>query len=295
MNENQSAFNTAKQTAQRLLKCKNEQEMMDFLAEQDVHTLSLLKYYYSAPALPFQMLMKIAFCCIVMALIFTSFLFIQVKTLIPIPILSDLLPAVFSLFTIGCIVAFYMFFSREKKDRLPDSRLRRNTYSFRVINMINTNLEKKYRTLASLAGGKQSDDTLEESMKQISSCKNDEELMKCLEEQDTEKLFKLKNQFSKPDSSLFDFIKWIFIGSVIAMFLTALFSGQVSYVHVPRLLPYLLLFLFARGLIYLIKLLKLYQKGPLHSIPHFTKNAENIRITGMIDFVLEQRYKDMIS
>ncbi|XYR60696.1 hypothetical protein ACS4RT_21180 [Bacillus amyloliquefaciens] len=90
MNENQSAFNTAKQTAQRLLKCKNEQEMMDFLAEQDVHTLSLLKYYYSAPALPFQMLMKIAFCCIVMALIFTSFLFIQVKTLIPIPILSDL-------------------------------------------------------------------------------------------------------------------------------------------------------------------------------------------------------------
>ena len=67
--------------------------------------------------------------------------------------------------------------------------------------------------------------------------------MKCLEEQDTEKLFKLKNQFSKPDSSLFDFMKWIFIGSVIAMFLTALFSGQVSYVHVPRLLPYLLLFI----------------------------------------------------
>lgn len=46
---------------------------------------------------------------------------------------------------------------------------------------------------------------------------------------------------------------------------------------------------------YLTKLLKLYKKGPLHSIPHFTKNAENTRITGMIDFVLEQRYKDMIS
>ncbi|MBT2574677.1 hypothetical protein J7E26_12015 [Bacillus sp. ISL-51] len=292
MNENQSAFNTAKQTAQKVVKCQNDQEVMDFLSSQDLHTLNLLKYYYSAPSLSFQLLMKIAFSCIVMALIFTSFLFIQVKSLIPVPILSDLLPAAFSLFTIGCIVMFYMYIAREKNSHLPEKHITRKAYFVRIVNMIDMNLRKKYDSLAAHVNGIQSNHTIEETVQQITACRNDEELMRCLEKQDTNRLCQLKAIFSKPVFSLYEFMKWIFIGSIIAVFLTALFSGQVSYIHIPSLFPYLLLFLFVRGLIYLIKLLQLYQKGPLHSISQFARNAEHVRVTDMIDFVLEQKYKE---
>ncbi|RCK09641.1 hypothetical protein DT075_36195 [Bacillus licheniformis] len=85
----------------------------------------------------------------------------------------------------------------------------------------------------------------------LSKAENDEELMAYLEKQDLSTLNRLKVYFSG----------FFFMFYLIFSFL------------------------------WIVKMLISSRKGPMQTILHFQKRAEYSRITGMIDFILDERFK----
>ncbi|MCY8543669.1 hypothetical protein MOD22_18555 [Bacillus haynesii] len=122
------------------------------------------------------------------------------------------------------------------------------------------------------------------------SSKNDENLLAYLAKQDTSVLIQLKVYFSNPTFILPFYIKWTFVCSLIAAFITTIFSGQVPFMQTENYFLYVIAFLFFLSCLRLVIFLLISKKGLVQPILHFAKKAEYARIAGMIDFILEHKY-----
>ncbi|MGO0688054.1 hypothetical protein ACWTIN_01435 [Bacillus paralicheniformis] len=133
----------------------------------------------------------------------------------------------------------------------------------------------------------------EHTAKLLESHKSDEELLTYLAKQDSIALNQLKIYFSNPSFTLTYFIKGIFFSSMTAVIMAAFLSGQVStFTHdLSRFFSFCFMFYLMFSLLWIVKMLITSRKGPMQTILHFQKRAEYSRITGMIDFILEERLK----
>ncbi|MED1738574.1 hypothetical protein P4U97_03475 [Bacillus swezeyi] len=121
--------------------------------------------------------------------------------------------------------------------------------------------------------------------------KNDEKLLAYLAEQDSSVLSRLKVYFSNPTFTLPFYIKWTFVCSLLAAFITTVFSGQVPFIQTENYFLYVIAFLFFLSCLRLVILLLISRKGLIQPILHFAKRAEYAKIIGMIDFILDNKYK----
>lgn len=124
--------------------------------------------------------------------------------------------------------------------------------------------------------------------------KNDKELLGYLDTRDNAMLSQLKAYFSTRPFSLPHYMSLMFCGSIIVVYATSLFSGQINYIDIPHIFIFLLLIIFLKILIDLIKLLNISRKGQLHTVLHFAQRAEYLRMRGVIDFILTERYNKKI-
>ncbi|ASB91269.1 hypothetical protein OZL92_15755 [Bacillus sonorensis] len=133
----------------------------------------------------------------------------------------------------------------------------------------------------------------EHTAKLLESHKSDEERLTYLANQDSVTLNQLKIYFSNPSFTLTYFIKGIFFSSITAVIMAAFLSGQVSsFTHdLSRLFSFFFIFYLIFSFLWIAKMLLSSRKGPMQTILHFQKRAEYSRITGMIDFILDERFK----
>ncbi|ATH94189.1 hypothetical protein ACH95_04850 [Bacillus glycinifermentans] len=133
----------------------------------------------------------------------------------------------------------------------------------------------------------------EHTAKLLESHKSDDELLAYLANQDSVTLNQLKIYFSNPSFTLTYFIKAIFFSSITAVIMAAFLSGQVSSstYDLSRLFSFLFMFYLIFSFLWIAKMLTSSRKGPMQTILHFQKRAEYSRITGMIDFILDERFK----
>lgn len=115
MKNDQIVFEKTKNIAHDINQMQNQQEIIDYLFRQDSLTLNQLKHYYSEPSLPLQFLVKVAVLCMFISMTLASFLFIQAKEVFTNTILSDISPAVFSIFTVICIFMTYTKIIKKRK------------------------------------------------------------------------------------------------------------------------------------------------------------------------------------
>ncbi|KAA6448879.1 hypothetical protein [Bacillus atrophaeus] len=300
MKTDQISFDKAKKIAEHVEQLKNDQDIIDYLCKHDSVTLDQLKQYYSTPYLPLQFLVKIAVSCMFIAMALASFFFIQVKTFFAVPI-SDVLPFAFTIFTVLIIILTYLKIIRGK-NRKNTTHFLQQTRSYKRKNLINAILLKKYtnqqQTMEFESNYTHKEDThqnLDAVAKQaLTYCKNDKDLFNFLYSQDDEVLSNLRTYFSPQPLTVSEYIKWMFIGSIIVIYATTLFSGQISYIDISYFFYVLLFFIFLKNLINVVRLLNIVRKGQLHSVLHFAKSAEYLRITGIIDFISNEKYNTLI-
>ncbi|MGN9863462.1 hypothetical protein [Bacillus swezeyi] len=127
----------------------------------------------------------------------------------------------------------------------------------------------------------------------IQSHQTDKELLTYLAKHDSVTLNQLKVYFSNPSFTLTYFIKTNLFSSISAVIIATVLSGQVSSFpyHLPRLFSFLFIYFLIFSFLWIAKMLLSSRKGPMQTILHFQKRAEYSRIKGMIDFILDERYK----
>ncbi|MGM0951014.1 MAG: hypothetical protein ACQEWT_19665 [Bacillota bacterium] len=301
MKNDQIVFEKTKTIAHDIDQMQNQQEIIDYLFRQDSLTLNQLKHYYSEPSLPLQFLVKVAVLCMFISMTLASFLFIQAKEVFTNSILSDILPAVFSIFTVICIfMAYTKIIKRGYKNKGDASLIQRSEF-YEKNKLINTILYKKYKMQQNIQANKPTASDKEDSMNfnavlnhVLTISKNDKELLGYLDTKDNAVLSQLKAYFSARPFSLSHYMSLMFCGSIIVIYATTLFSGQISYIDIPDIVIYLLFIIFLKILIDLIKLLNISRKGQLHTVLHFAQRAEYLRMKGFIDFILTERYNKKI-
>lgn len=133
----------------------------------------------------------------------------------------------------------------------------------------------------------------EHTAKLLESHKSDEELLTYLANQESVTLNQLKIYFSNPSFTLTYLIKGIFFSSMTAVIMAAFLSGQTSSLNhgLSRLFSFFFMFYLIFSFLWIVKMLISSRKGPMQTILHFQKRAEYSRITGMIDFILDERFK----
>ncbi|WP_331837311.1 hypothetical protein [Bacillus paralicheniformis] len=150
----------------------------------------------------------------------------------------------------------------------------------------------------------QTDKQLFEKTKQIaeaillSKTENDEELMAYLEKQDLSTLNRLKVYFSGPTLKISHVIKASLYSSFTASIITAIFSGQVvsiSYDIEHNSFPLILTILFLASSIWVFGTITKSQRNKDQNFLHFRKKSNHTKIIGMIDFVLENKYKNILN
>ncbi|MGG1546653.1 hypothetical protein ABE347_04115 [Bacillus paralicheniformis] len=148
----------------------------------------------------------------------------------------------------------------------------------------------------------QTDKQLFEKTKQIaeaillSKTENDEELMAYLEKQDLSTLNRLKVYFSGPTLKISNVIKASLYSSFTASIITAIFSGQVvsiSYDIEHNFFPLILTILLLASSIWVFGTITKSQRNKDQNFLHFRKKSNYTKIIGMIDFVLENKYKNI--
>ena len=302
MKNDQIVLEKTKNIAHDIDQMQNQQEIIDYLFRQDSLTLNQLKHYYSEPSLPLQFLVKVAVLCMFISMTLASFLFIQAKEVFTNPILSDISPAAFSIFTVICIFMTYTkVIKRGNKNKGKASLIQRSEF-YEKNKLINTILYKKYKMdQQNIQVNKPTASDNEDSMNfnavlnhVLTISKNDKELLGYLHTKDNAVLSQLKAYFSARPFSLSHYMSLMFCGSIIVVYATTLFSGQINYIDIPDIFIFLLLIIFLKILIDLIKLLNISRKGQLHTVLHFAQRAEYLRMKGVIDFVLTERYNKKI-
>ncbi|RJS55092.1 hypothetical protein CJ481_03555 [Bacillus subtilis] len=117
---------------------------------------------------------------------------------------------------------------------------------------------------------------------------NDKEILNFLTKQDSIMLNQLKVFFSEPQLTLIHSIKTVIYGTLVTLFL---YFTTNELPHVGSLLARL--FFVVVGFIWLASCFK--NAKAIQVSQNFKQKSENARIVGMIDFVLEQKYKKSIS
>ncbi|CUB19576.1 hypothetical protein BN2127_JRS7_00053 [Bacillus subtilis] len=117
---------------------------------------------------------------------------------------------------------------------------------------------------------------------------NDKELLIFLNKQDSIMLNQLKVFFSEPQLTLIHSIKTVIYGTLVTLFL---YFTTNELPHAGSLLARL--FFVVVGFIWLASCFK--NPKTIQISQNFKQKSENARIVGMIDFVLEQKYKKSIS
>ncbi|WP_424161193.1 hypothetical protein ACPA1T_14630 [Bacillus amyloliquefaciens] len=122
----------------------------------------------------------------------------------------------------------------------------------------------------------------------LNCSKNDTELLTYLQKQDSITLNRLKTYFSEPRLSLTHSIKIIICGTLLTLFM---FFATNEFSHLTGMICRL--FFGVIGFLWLISVYKNSRKIQISQ--NFKEKSENTRIVGMIDFVLDQRYRDIVS
>ncbi|AMQ72730.1 MULTISPECIES: hypothetical protein [Bacillus amyloliquefaciens group] len=122
----------------------------------------------------------------------------------------------------------------------------------------------------------------------LNSSKNDTELLTYLQKQDSITLNRLKTYFSEPRLSLTHSIKITVCGTLFTLFM---FFATNEFSHLTGMI--FRLFIGIIGFLWLISVYKNSRKIQISK--NFKEKSENFRIIGMIDFVLEQRYRGIVS
>lgn len=117
---------------------------------------------------------------------------------------------------------------------------------------------------------------------------NDKEILTFLTKQDSIMLNQLKVFFSEPQLTLIHSIKTVIYGTLVTLFL---YFTTNELPHAGSLLARL--FFVVVGFIWLASCFK--NAKAIQVSQNFKQKSENARIVGMIDFVLEQKYKKSIS
>ncbi|MEC1559581.1 hypothetical protein [Bacillus haynesii] len=132
----------------------------------------------------------------------------------------------------------------------------------------------------------------------LSKAENDEELMAYLEKQDLSTLNRLKVYFSGPTLKISHVIKASLASSILASILTAVFSGQansilpdVSKGYFPAMLSILLIM----SSIWVFGTITKSQRNKDQNFLHFRKKSNHTKIIGMIDVLLESKYKNILN
>ncbi|MEC1603930.1 hypothetical protein [Bacillus halotolerans] len=118
--------------------------------------------------------------------------------------------------------------------------------------------------------------------------KDDRELLAFLTKQDSIMLNQLKVFFSEPQLTLIHSIKTVIYSTLVTLFL---YFTTNELPHEWSLLARL--FFVIVGFIWLASCFKNAKAAQISQ--NFKQKSENTRIVGMIDFVLEQKYKKSIS
>ncbi|OLQ46139.1 hypothetical protein BHT94_13555 [Bacillus licheniformis] len=302
MKNDQIIFKKTKDIAHDIDQMQNQQEIIDYLFRQDSLTLNQLQHYYSEPFLPLQFLVKIAVLCMFIAMTLASFLFIQVKEVFTNSILSDVLPPSFSIFTIICIIMTYMKVLKKGNNIKGEASLFQRSEFYEKKKLIHAILYKKYKMeQENIQSTKPTASNNEDSVNfndilnnVLTISKNDKELLGYLDTKNDAVLSQLKAYFSHHPFTLSHYMSFMFCGSIIVVYVTSLFSGQINYIDIPDMFKFLLLIIFVKILIDLIKLLTISRKGRLHTVLDFAQRAEFLRMKGVIDFILTERYNKKI-
>ncbi|MDO8223536.1 hypothetical protein [Bacillus cabrialesii] len=302
MKNDQIIFKKTKDIAHDIDQMQNQQEIIDYLFRQDSLTLNQLQHYYSEPFLPLQFLVKIAVLCMFIAMTLASFLFIQVKEVFTNSILSDVLPPAFSIFTIICIIMTYMKVLKKGNNIKGEASLFQRSEFYEKKKLIHAILYKKYKMeQENIQSTKPTASNNEDSVNfndilnhVLTISKNDKELLGYLDTKNDAVLSQLKAYFSHHPFTLSHYMSFMFCGSIIVVYVTSLFSGQINYIDIPDMFKFLLLIIFVKILIDLIKLLTISRKGRLHTVLDFAQRAEFLRMKGVIDFILTERYNKKI-
>ncbi|MDP4103184.1 MAG: hypothetical protein Q8915_18865, partial [Bacillota bacterium] len=134
--------------------------------------------------------------------------------------------------------------------------------------------------------------TFKETVKMAETIKqykeNDKEILTFLTKQDSIMLNQLKVFFSEPQLTLIHSIKTVIYGTLVTLFL---YFTTNELPHAGSLLARL--FFVVVGFIWLASCFK--NAKAIQVSQNFKQKSENARIVGMIDFVLEQKYKKSIS
>ncbi|TWK40936.1 tripartite tricarboxylate transporter TctB family protein [Bacillus paralicheniformis] len=131
-----------------------------------------------------------------------------------------------------------------------------------------------------------------------SKAENDEELMAYLEKQDLSTLNRLKVYFSGPTLKISHVIKASLASSIFASIVTTVFSGQansilpdVSKGYFPTMLSILLVI----SSIWVFGTITKSQRNKDQNFLHFRKKSDHAKIIGMMNVILENKYKDMLT
>ncbi|MCY7917407.1 hypothetical protein [Bacillus vallismortis] len=302
MKNDQIVFEKTRTIAHDIDQMQNQQEKIDYLFRQDSLTLNQLKQYYSEPFLPLHFLVKVAVLCMFISMALASFFFIQAKEVFINPILSNISPAVFSIFTVICMFMTYTNVIKRGYKNKGEASLIQQSEFYEKNKLINTILYKKYKVdQQNIQANEPTASDKEDSMNfhavlnhVLTISKNDKELLAYLDTKDIAVLNQLKAYFSARPFSLSHYMSLMFCGSIIVIYATTLFSGQINYIDIPDMFIYLLFTIFLKILIDLIKLLNISRKGQLHTVLHFVQRAEYLRMKGVIDFILTERYNKKI-
>ncbi|MFU2199234.1 hypothetical protein [Bacillus subtilis] len=134
--------------------------------------------------------------------------------------------------------------------------------------------------------------TFKETVKMAETIKqykeNDKEILTFLTKQDSIMLNQLKVFFSEPQLTLIHSIKTVIYGTLVTLFL---YFTTNELPHAGSLLARL--FFVVVGFIWLASCFK--NAKAIQVSQNFKQKSENARIVGMINFVLEQKYKKSIS
>ncbi|MFC1286491.1 hypothetical protein [Bacillus paralicheniformis] len=132
----------------------------------------------------------------------------------------------------------------------------------------------------------------------LSKAENDEELMAYLEKQDLSTLNRLKVYFSGPTLKISHVIKASLYSSFTASIITAIFSGQVvsiSYDIEHNFFPLILTILLLASSIWVFGTITKSQRNKDQNFLHFRKKSNHTKIIGMIDVLLENKYKNILN
>ncbi|MCY8005418.1 hypothetical protein MOB86_14530 [Bacillus haynesii] len=132
----------------------------------------------------------------------------------------------------------------------------------------------------------------------LSKTENDEELMAYLQKQDLSTLNRLKVYFSGPTLKISHVIKASLASSIFASIVTTVCSGQADSIltDIPKgYFPALLSILLIMSSIWVFGTITKSQRNKDQNFLHFRKKSNHTKIIGMIDVLLESKYKNILN